>query len=51
MRYRIIEDIVEDEDVTRLTRDREVEADVAKKARQLIDAEIDFVEIVDELQT
>lgn len=50
MRYRIIDDIAEDEDVTRLMREREVEADIAEKMQLLIDAEIDVVEIGDVLE-
>ena len=50
MRYRIVDDIAEDEEVTRLMKEREVEADIAERTRRLIDAETDDVEIVDELQ-
>ena len=51
MRYRVIDDVAEDEDVSRLMREREVEADIAEETRRLIDAETDDVEIVDELHT
>jgi len=50
MRYRIVDDIAEDEEVTRLMREREIEADIAEKTRRLIDDEMDAVEIVEELQ-
>ena len=51
MRYRIVDDIAEDEDVTRLMREREVEPDIAEKTQWLIGAETDDIEIIEELQT
>ena len=51
MRYRIVDDIAEDEDVTRLMREREVEADIAEMTQPLIGAETDDIEIMEELQT
>jgi len=37
----MIDDVAEDEDVTRLMREREVEADIAEKTQRLIDVETD----------
>ena len=51
MRYRIVDDMAEDEDVTRSMREREDEADIAEKTQRLIDVETDDIEIVEEMQT
>ena len=37
MSYRNVDDIPEDEDISRLMREREVEADIAEKTRELVD--------------